>query len=449
MTTRLHGPDSNARADRGWRAWLAALAVYRDRRLLAIFGMGFSSGMPLPLVMATLGYWLARNGVDKTSIGLFAWVGAPYFLKFLWAPALDHVMPPLLGRLGRRRGWILIRQAALAIAIALLGRTDPSSAPMVTAVAALAVAFFSASQDIAVDAYRIEILADHEQGAGAAATQAGARVGTLVSGAGAIALADFTDWSDIFLLLACLLGASMLFVVFAPEPARSRPAVAAPEGDRDRLADLRRAFWAPLEDLAARPRWGLILGFALLYKVGESIAGAMSNPFYVELGFTGVEIASITKLLGIAATVVGIAVGGVLVARATVRPALALGGVLQALTNLLYVWLAYSGHDVSVLAIAIVADSFTGGLASAAFVAYFSSLSRGAFSASQYALLTSLMAMGRTFFAGGSGWLAERTDWPAFFAWTALLALPGLLLLMVLPDPARRTSPPEMRSRAD
>lgn len=418
------------------QSWRSALAVYRDARLLAIFGMGFSSGLPLPLTTTTLAYWLARDGVDKTSIGLFALVGLPYALKFLWAPLLDHVTPPGLGRLGRRRGWILLVQAALVVAIALLGRADPANAPFMTAVVVLAIAFLSASQDIGVDAYRIEILPDHEQGAGAAATQAGYRAGLLASGAGAIALADYADWDETFAVLALLLGASMLCVALAPEPAR------APIGDPSRSpgAVLRHAFLDPLRDLALRPRWPVILGFALLYKVGESIAAAMSNPFFVELGFSGVEIASVTKLVGLSATVVGIAAGGVLVARTTVRPALILGGCLQAATNLFYVWLAYAGHDISVLAVAIICDSFTGGVASAAFVAYFSSLSRGAFSATQYALLTSLMAVGRTFFAGGSGWLASQADWPVFFAWTAAMALPGLLLLAVLPDPSRHSN---------
>ncbi len=420
-----------------WQSWRSALAVYRDARLLAIFGMGFSSGLPLPLTTTTLAYWLARDGVDKTSIGLFALVGLPYALKFLWAPLLDHLAPPGLARLGRRRGWILLVQAALVVAIASLGRSDPATAPLTTALVVLVISFLSASQDIAVDAYRIEILSDAEQGAGAAATQAGYRAGMLASGAGAIALADFADWDQTFALLALLLGASMLCVALAPEP----PRVALADSPPGPSSLLRRAFFDPLRDLALRPRWPVILAFALLYKVGESIAAAMSNPFYVELGFTGVEIASVTKLVGLAATVVGVAAGGVLVARTTVRPALLLGGVLQALTNLSFVWLAYAGHDIRVLAVAVISDSFTGGVASAAFVAYFSSLSRGAFSATQYALLTSLMAIGRTFFAGGSGWLASQADWPVFFAWTALMALPGLLLLAVLPDPSRSGRP--------
>ncbi|MFO0688191.1 MAG: MFS transporter [Myxococcota bacterium] len=421
---------------------MGALAVYRNPRLLAVFGQGFSSGLPLPLTTTTLTYWLARDGVDKTSIGLFALFGMPYAFKFVWAPLLDHWTLPGTAALGRRRGWILALQAGLVAAIASLGLVDPTTAPLATGLVVLALAFLSASQDIAVDAYRIEILADHEQGAGAAATQAGYRAGMLASGAGAIALADYASWPETFSALAFALALSMLCVVFAREPVRAGPGAPGAPARPSLATTLRHAFLDPLADLATRPRWPLVLAFALLYKLGESVALAMSNPFFVEQGFSGVEIASLTKVVGLAASVVGIVVGGALVARARVRPALILGGLLQAATNLLYVWLAYAGHDLGVLAVAVVADNFTGGLASAAFVAYFSSLSRGAYSGTQFAVLTSLMAMGRTLFGGVSGWLATRTDWPEFWICTALLALPGLLLLRALPDPGRATPPP-------
>ncbi len=443
--------NPNAREPAGLRALGHAWSVYRDPRQLAIFAMGFSSGLPLPLTTTTLAYWLARDGLDKTAIGLFALVGLPYALKFVWAPLLDLAAPPGLGTLGRRRGWILVLQAALVAAIASLGFVDPKSAPLATAAVVLAIAFFSASQDIVIDAYRVEILADREQGAGAAVTQAGYRVGMLASGAGALALADYASWRETFAVLALLIGLSMFAVVAAREPARIPAATPGSAHAADAMvrgragslralaANLRRAFLEPIVDLATRPRWPLVLAFAVLYKLGEAIAQAMSNPFFVELGFTGVEIASITKVVGLAASVVGILVGGALVARTTVRPALILGGCLQAATNLLYVWLGAAGHDMGVLAVAIVADQFTGGVASAAFVAYLSSLSRGAFSGSQFALLTSLMALGRTLFAGSSGWLATEAGWPLFWVCTAVLALPGLLLLLALPEPGRTT----------
>lgn len=402
-----------------------AVAVYLDRRMLAILLMGFASGLPLLLTTSTLSYWLARRGVDKTAIGLFALVGLPYSLKFLWAPALDFVRVPWLSeRLGRRRAWTLVAQALLVLAILGMGATDPARAPFATALLALAVAFCSATQDVAVDAYRIEVLRDFEQGAGAAATQSGYRIGLLAAGAGAIALSDFVAWPIVFWTLASLVGVGAVAVAIAPEPP-------APDAEAP-IHDWKQAFLEPLRDLAARDHAAAIVAFALLYKFGDAIAGAMANPFYVELGFSGVEIASVTKVFGIVANLLGVVAGGVFVARAGVFRALLVGGVLQAVTNLLFAVQAQVGHEVAMLAVAIGADGFTGGLASSAFVAYLSGLCRTGMSATQFALLTSLMATGRTVLASGSGWLADATDWTTFFVVTTLLAIPGLLLLFVL-----------------
>jgi len=390
--------------------------------------MGFASGLPLPLTLATLSFWLARVGVDKTAIGLFALVGLPYGLKFVWAPVLDHLPAPLLGRVfGRRRGWALLIQAALILAILALGASDPLFAPWATAAAALAVAFFSASQDIVIDAYRIEILEEFEQGAGAAATQTGYRIGTLVAGAGAIALSDFIGWFAVFAILAGFVLIGTAAVLLASEPAS---AVGQQVATRENW--LETAVLAPFADFLRRPGWGAILAFILLYKFGDAIGGVMANPFFVELDFTGVEIASITKVFGLLATFAGIIAGGLLVARYGLFPALAIGGVLQAATNLLYAVQAKVGHDLAVLAGTIGADNFTGGLGSAAFVAYLSSLCNRAFTATQFALLTSFMAIGRTVLSSGGGWLADRMDWAVFFTLTAALAVPGLLLLFWL-----------------
>lgn len=413
---------------------LEALAVYLDPRLLAIFGQGFASGLPMPLTTTTLAYWLARDGVDLTSIGLFSLFGLPYSLKFVWAPLLDLRPFPGLASLGLRRSWMIVLQCALVACIAGLGFVDPKAAPVATGALVFAIALCSATQDVVVDAYRIERLADHEQGAGAAMTQAGYRGGMLASGALALALADFADWRTVYAVLAGLLALAMLAVVFAREPEHRSDGA---ELGRTAMP-ARASFAAPLLDVMRWERWPLVLAFALLYKVGDSVAGAMTSPFFVALGFSGVEIASITKVVGLAASVLGILAGGVLVARTALRNALILGGILQAATNLLYAWLARAGPDTSALAVAIVADNFTGGVASAAFVAYFSTLCRGAWSATQYALLTSLMAAGRTLVAGSSGWLAGELGWGTFFAATAAFALPGLCLLALLPDPTRR-----------
>lgn len=389
--------------------------------------MGFASGLPLLLTTGTLGYWLRQVGIDRTTIGLFALVGLPYALKFLWAPLLDRATIPVLGPvLGRRRSWALAAQLGLVGAIAGLGASDPVLAPTATAAWALAVAFCSATQDVAVDAYRIEVLGDDEQGAGAAVTQAGYRGGMLLAGAGAVALSDFVPWPLVFAALAVAVGVGMLGVLVGPEP--EPPARAAPRAPGE--GALGSALVDPFRELARHPQWGVILVFALLYKYGDAVAGVMANPFYVDLGFSGVEVASVTKVWSIVAFLPGVFAGGVLVARLGLLRALFAGGVLQAVTNLLFAALAVRGPDLVFLALAVGSDAFTGGLASAAFVAFLSSLSRGASTATQYALLTSLMAAGRTVLSSASGWLADQLGWPGFWVATTLLAIPGLLLLL-------------------
>jgi len=418
------------------RDWADALEVYFSRRNLFVLLMGVASGLPLLLTLSTLSYWLSKVGVDKTTIGLFALVGIPYSFKFVWAPLIDHVRLPILGRLlGRRRSWLVFIQAFLAAAIFFMGMTDPMVAPLSVAAAAVAVAFFSASQDIVIDAYRIEILRDEEQGAGAATTQAGYRIGLVIAGAAAIALSDYVDWPTVFAVLAAVMVAGMVATVLAPEPPEPpsvAPAVQSGFQADAVLAWIKRAGIDPFIDFMHHRGWLIILAFVLLYKFGDAIGGVMANPFYVELGFSGVEIASITKLLGVLATVAGTLAGGILVARLGFFKALVIGGILQAVTNLLFALLAVSGKDLAMLTVAIGADNFTGGLGSAAFVAYLSSLCSRAFTATQYALLTSLMAVGRTMLSSGGGWLADHMDWASFFVLTTFLAVPGLLLLLWL-----------------
>ncbi|MEO8558293.1 MAG: AmpG family muropeptide MFS transporter [Rhodospirillales bacterium] len=414
-------------------AWRHALAIYRDPRMLVVLGMGFASGLPLLLTLSTLSYWLSKVGVDKTSIGLFSLVGIPYAFKFAWSPLVDHLHIPVLGRLlGRRRSWILVTQIALAAAIVAMGWTDPQTGPLYTAIAALVVAFLSATQDIAIDAYRIEILTDDEQGGGAAATQLGYRLGLLAAGAGALALSDVVEWRFVFIALGALMATSIVITLLAPEPQpveapRDKSRALPPLIDRLKVMVL-----DPLLDFMRRPASIVILAFVLLYKFGDAIGGVMANPFYNELGFTGLEIAAITKIFGVVATLAGVAIGGIIVARYGVMRALLVGGILQAVSNLLFSLQALIGHDTAMLAVSIGGDNFTGGIGSAAFVAYLSMLCNRAFTATQYALLTSFMAVGRTLLASGGGWLADNVDWVSFFALTALLAIPGLLLLFYL-----------------
>jgi PAT family beta-lactamase induction signal transducer AmpG len=424
------------------KSWGEALAVYFEPRQFIILIMGFASGLPLLLTLSTLSYWLSKVGIDKTTIGLFALAGAPYTFKFLWSPVIDQMPLPLLTRLlGRRKGWLVLLQLLLAAAIFSLGFTDPAVNAEATAIAILAVAFFSASQDIVIDAYRIEILKPEEQGAGAGTTQVGYRIGLLLAGAGAVAMSDFISWQAIFAILAAAVLACAVFTLFIPEPERHDPLalrkvargqfVATAAGTQVGYSRrIKEAVVDPFADFIRRPGWAVILIFILFYKFGDAFGGTMATPFYNELGFTGVEIAAITKVWGVLATAIGGILGGLVVARIGVFKTLMIGGILQAITNLLFAVLAMKGHDLIWLGVAVSADNLAGGVAAAAFVAYLSELCNLAFTATQYALLTSFMAYGRTMMSSGSGWLADHMPWPEFWATTALMAIPGLVFLL-------------------
>jgi MFS transporter, PAT family, beta-lactamase induction signal transducer AmpG len=403
---------------------LAAIRVYGDRRMLAILLMGFSSGLPLALTGATLAIWLKDSGISLGAIGLFAQVGLAYNLKFLWAPLMDRAHVPLLTRLlGRRRSWAVTVQAALAAVLLAMANTDPAHLAAIAAVAA-AIAFLSASQDIVIDAYRVELLADREQGAGAAATQIGYRIGMIASGAGALYLAAWYGWFWAYTGMAALMLVGIATVLLTREPALIPP----PHHD----GWLKEAVVAPFAEFASRRTWLLILVFVVLYKFGDALAGIMSNPFYVELGLTKVEIASVAKVFGTAASIAGVVLGGGVVWRLGVMPALFVCGALQAASNLMYVVQFWAGPDPAVLAVTIAVENTTGGMASAAFVAYLSRLCHPAFTATQYALLSALAGLGRTVLASGGGFLAQALGWQAFFLAATFACLPALALLLYL-----------------
>ncbi|MCC7272942.1 MAG: AmpG family muropeptide MFS transporter [Alphaproteobacteria bacterium] len=411
-------------------------AVWREPRLATVLGLGFASGLPLPLTFGTLSFWLAEAGVSRTAIGLFALVGSAYSLKFLWAPAVDALPLPGLTRwFGRRRGWTLAVQAALIAAILALGFTDPAAAPAWTAAGAVAVAFLSATQDIVIDAYRIELLEPEEQGLGAAAVQWGYRGGMLAGSAGALYAAAAGGWPVAYGVMAALMLVGVATVLLSPEPRQPAATPADPAGTG---AAARAAAWfrdsvvAPFADFATRPGWLAVLLFVVLYKLGDALAGVMANPFYVALGFTKIEVANVAKVFGVAATLAGLAVAGVIVYRWGLFRSLLVCGILQALSNLTYVVQAWAGNDVRVLTLTILLENFTGGMGSAAFVAYLSSLCSLAFTATQYALLSSLAAVGRTTLSAGGGWLADRLDWVPFFLATTAAALPALAILLWL-----------------
>jgi len=394
--------------------------------------MGFSSGLPLALTFGTLSFWLSEVGVSRTSIGLFALVGISYSVKFLWSPVIDRMPIPLVtSRFGRRRGWALAIQPALALAILALGLTDPRSDPGATAIAAVVVAFLSASQDIVIDAYRVELLRPEEQGAGAAATQWGYRIGMLVASAGALYAASFGGWSFAYGLMAALMAVGMATVWLTPEPGIGPLETLAGDSAFSRIvAWLERAVLAPFADMFSRRGAVAILAFVILYKFGDALAGTMSNPLYVALGFTKVEAANIAKIYGFLASLAGLTLGGIVVLRIGVFRALLVCGVLQMLANLMYVLQAWAGHSLPILALTIGVENLTGAMGSTAFVAYLSGLCNLAFTATQYALLTSLAAVGRTTLSASGGALADMVGWSPFFVIATLACLPGLVLLV-------------------
>jgi PAT family beta-lactamase induction signal transducer AmpG len=424
---RISRPIQAKQDSAGWRQ---ALAVYAQRRVLLILPLGFASGLPLLLTFSTLSAWLATAGVARSAIGAFALAGTPYALKFLWSPLIDRLPPPL--PLGRRRGWAVTIEIALIAATLGLGSCDPKTQLGLVAALALLVAFLSASQDIVIDAYRVELLTEQQQGPGAGMIQTGYRLAMLVSGAGALIIAQRAGWFAAYAVMAALLAVGMAVFLFGPEPEvgdESPPA--ADSGWWDSLRQwFATAVAGPFVDFMLRPRWAAILLFIVGYKLGEAMAGVMAMPLYVSLGFSLDEIAAISKLFGFVATVIGALVGGVVTVRYGVLRALLLCGILQSAGNLFYVLQAVGGHRLDYLALCVIAENLTSAMAGAALIAYLSDLCSPAFTATQYALLSSLSAVGRTMVASSGGVLADRLGWVGFFLLTTVVTIPALVLLI-------------------
>lgn len=412
----------------------SALPHWRDRRFLVLLALGFSAGVPLPLTAFTLRQWMSESNIPLTAIGLTALIGLAYSLKFAWAPVLDHAAPPAFRGLGRRRGWLAVIQPVLALAILALGLTDPAMDATMTVAVAVGVAFLSASQDIVIDAYRIESLAEREQGYGLACYVWGYRGALLASGAGALAMAEFGGWPFAFAMCAAMIGIGFAAVLVGAEPGRPPPE--APPGWAARL---RIAIVEPFADFLKRRYWFAILAFVALFKLGEALAGIMTAPFYRELGFSRLEVASVSSVFGLFATLAGALAGGWVVARLGTGRALILTGMTQMLSNLMYVALAFAGHDLRMLFAQVGVENFTDGLADAAFVTYLSALTSRSFTATQYALLSSLAAVPLRTLGASSGWLAATMGWPAFFVLTTVAALPAMGIMVFL---LRRLPPP-------
>lgn len=411
-------------------AWRRSLAPYADRRVLLILPLGFASGLPLLLTFSTLSAWLSFAGLSRSTIGAFALVGVPYSFKFVWSPLVDRLPPPL--PLGRRRGWGIAIQIALIAATLGLGACNPKGDLRVMGALALLVAFLSASQDIVIDAYRVEILTPEQQGPGAGMIQTGYRLAMLVSGAGTLLIASRAGWFAAYAVMAAMLSIGILVFLFGPEPKLPADDLRPPTGTRlDRIRQwFARAVTGPFADFMRRPLWPVILLFILGYKLGEATAGVMAMPLYVSLGFSLVEIGTVTKLVGFFASVAGALIGGVVTVRLGLFRALILCGVLQSVGNLFYVLQVIGGHRLDYLALCVATENVTGAMAGTALVAYLSSLCSPAYTATQYALLSSLAAVGRTMVASLGGVLADKLGWVPFFLLTTVATLPALLLLL-------------------
>lgn len=422
--------------------WTDTLAVYLRPRVLIVMFLGFSSGLPLALSGSTLLYWAAEAGVDLRTIGLFALVGTPYTFKFFWAPLVDALDVPVLGRvLGRRRGWLVFSQLVLMATIVFLGNCNPATAPGLVALGALAVATASATQDIVVDAFRVDSLAESEQAAGMASYVAAYRVGMLASGAGALfAVSGFEElgftrpsaWTASYAVMAAMVVVGIMTTILATEPKKSVQADLAHRG-MGRLQRLFSTVSGAFLDFFLREGIlvaVLVMAFVVLFKLTDALAGVMTGPFTVQVGFTRNEYATIIKGVGLAATLIGGFAGGYVARAFPMATSLWIGGIVQALANFAFVWQAIVGRDVAWLTFAITVENFTSAIGTVIFIAYLSALCKNPLhTATQFALFTALSAVGRTFLPALAGEIAAATGWAWFFAICALAGIPGLLLL--------------------
>ena len=395
------------------------IQILANRRIAIMLPLGFASGLPLALTSGTLQAWLTVAGLDLKTIGIFTLVGLPYTLKFLWAPLMDRLVPPWLGR---RRGWMLVTQMSVALGLAAMAVTGPGQRPEILGVLALVVAFLSASLDIVFDAYRTDVLLRPERGFGAAVWVNGYRCALLIASAGALLLADYIGWHNTYLLLAALMAAGVVTILVSPEPSESG---AAP-------ASLAEAIGGPLKEFFTRPGVIGLLALIVLYKVGDAVAASLQTAFLIGgMGFSVSEVGYV-KGLGIGATLIGALAGGVAMAKLGMVRSLLIFGLLQAVSNLGFMWLAWMGKSYMALTTSILIENVTGGMGTVAFVALIMSLCDHRYTATQFALLSSLEALGRVFSGRPSAELVEMVGWAQFFFWSFLVALPGIWLVWVL-----------------
>jgi len=439
-------------------SWLQTLKIYAEPASLRMLSLGFSAGLPLLLVFGTLSFWLREAGIDRTTIGFLSWVGLAYGFKWVWSPLVDRMPIPLLtAALGRRRSWLLLSQLVIMLALLCMAMTDPQAALAPVVWCAVAVAFASATQDIALDAFRIESADVQHQAALAATYQTGYRLAMIWSGAGALWIAARAEvpatvagiaapyqhepWQLAYVVMALSMLPGVLTVLMSREP------VAAPIAPSKGIRQwLQSALVAPFADFLQRYRWqaALILALIATYRISDVVMGIMANPFYVDMGFSKDEVAAVTKVYGVIMTLAGAFIGGALALRMGVMRVLMLGAALSAATNLLFAWLSTRGHDVSALIWVVSADNLASGIASSAFIAYLSSLTNVQYSATQYALFSSMMLLLPKFVAGFSGKYVDTFGYADFYTSTALLGLPVLLLVWLASRVQRKAkSPPD------
>lgn len=430
-----------------------SLRVYCQLPMLCVFILGIASGFPLLLTSSTLAARMTESGVNIQTIGLFALVGLPYTLKFLCAPLVDALhLPKIRTHTAHRKSWCVLTQILLVGALAAMAICNPAQQTWLLGIFALMTAAFSAMQDIVIDALRIELLPKDAQGAAAAASVAGYRIGMLLAGAGAFVLASFLPWRAVYLTAACIMAAFIPATLLIRRLRGMEEAVALgqyrpgapPKNQSPSKNWLYNAIVAPIVDFMARPRATMTILFIALFKLGDAMAGTLAVPFYLAMGFSKIEIAAIQKLIGVLAVLLGTFIGGIIVKRAAMKNALLICGTLQLLSNFAFVALTYAGYSIPALTLCICIENISGGMGTAAFVAFMAQLCNIQFTATQYALLSSISSIGRTLVASSSGWIQAALGWDGFFIATAVFALPGMLLIFPIfkaPTPQTPQSP--------
>lgn len=429
--------------------WLASLKIYTRPRVLGMIFLGFSAGLPFLLVFSTLSAWLRDEGVARTTIGFFSWIGITYSIKVFWAPVIDRLPLPFLSKLGKRRSWMLLAQLVIVAGLLGMASSDPHLQLQSIALFAFLVAFGSATQDITIDAYRIEAVDKLLQGAMAATYVFGYRLALLVAGAGAFYIAEAQSWSFAYMSMALLMGVGVLTTLIIREPEHrqdessqateqlieeSMGVQAAPARLRQVVNWFANAVLAPFVEFFKRNGWLALFILLLigLYRLSDISMGVMANPFYLDMGFSKTQIANIAKGFGFFMTLAGAALGGILVVRYGILKPLLAGAILVFVTNLLFIWLAVSGPDIAILAVVISVDNLSGGIASSVFIAYLSSLTNTTYTATQYALFSSLMTLPGKIIGGYSGWVVDSYGYVSFFLYSGLLGVPAVMLIVFL-----------------